>query len=170
MRTILLSVLAALVVASGVFGAGFVVGRDVILEEYHRLVAQVNHANENAEAVFNELVAAMDKKQATIDRLAQERERLDEQTSTEINRLADELDRRNVRVRVVTEPGVCSGGADSDTAGSAGDGSESAGATSWLLPEKNTERLREALIEVEKLSAAYNSCRSHLLIQRAVTP
>ena len=128
------------------------------------LEGSVEQANETAAAELARLTAERDEKQARLDKQAKDQEKKDDEARTEIARLADELERRPIRVRYVTAPSRPSGGgAGSHPAGSADDSARDATAGTGVLPAENSRRLGIALTEVETLSAAYNSCRSMLV-------
>lgn len=159
-----------LLVASLLFGMGALYGRGTMTDQYARLAGKVEQANDEAKARQAELIAQRDQKQAELERLVAEQERLDAEAKAEIGRLAGELERRPFRVRIVTEAGQCRD--DAGSGGSAGtdDSGGNAGPSYGLLPEENTRRLGEALTEVETLSAAYNSCRAYLGAVRRIPP
>jgi len=169
-RTKLLGAAVVVLVAVGIFFYGFASGRESVLEKWAKLAAQVEMTNRLAEQRLVKLKADRDRKEAELHRLAEEREKLDEQAKSEISRLAARLEQRPVRVRVVTDPRACSGGPEGDATAGTGSGEANAGEATGLLPESNSGRLREALTEIETLSAAYNSCRSYLLTLREVPP
>lgn len=107
-----------------------------------------------------------DRRQSIIDMLAKEQEEKDRDAQAEIDRLERELRDRPVRVRIQQQPGPAGGdcgGAERDPGTDTDAGAADAGATTGLLPPENTRRLGEALTEVERLSAAYNSCRTSLI-------
>lgn len=160
MKAMVAYTLAAILILSGAFGAGYFAGWESMVAQYSDLAAQVKAKNQLATEKLAELVRERDRKQAVIDRMALERESLDNEAKTEIARLGAELERRPVRVRVVTKPRSCGGSAEGDTAAGTGAGEEDAGQASGVLPKENTRRLREALSEIETLSAAYNSCKA----------
>lgn len=112
-----------------------------------------------AEARLKQLTIERDAKQAKLDKQAKEQEKTDEQAKSEIARLGNELTQRPVRVRITsTRHDSGSTTSNSTTAVQAGAGNEAE--AYGILPAENTKRLADALMEVETLSAAYNSCRS----------
>lgn len=127
------------------------------------LKTQVAAQNHEAERQLLLLTAERDAKQAELEALHEVQERKDADAQAEINRLANELELRPIRVRYVTAPGGSSGGGspdppDAHPQGSPGDGAETHG----VLPEQNARRLREVITEAEQINAAYASCRAHL--------
>ena len=170
MRIWIMASSLVVLVALGLFFYGFASGRESVLGEWVQLKTKVEEANRIAEERLVKLRADRDRKEAELERLAEEREKLDEQAQAEIERLATRLEQRPVRVRVVTEPRSCGGSAEGDAAAGTGAGEEDAGQASGVLPEENSRRLREALTEIETLSAAYNSCRAHIMTMREVPP
>lgn len=124
----------------------------------------VKSANEAAAEELARLTAERDKKQAMLDKQADDQEKKDAEARIEIERLADELRNRPIRVRYVAATGgQGSCGPAGVAASGSGDSAGDAAATTGVLPESNTRRLGVALTEIETLSAAYNSCRSTLL-------
>jgi hypothetical protein len=147
-----------------VYYAGYVTGKGAVALELAQLQGRVQQGNEEASARLREVIAQRDAEQARRERLAKEQEKKDEDAQAEIDRLAGELERRPVRVRIVTTPaGACSGSAGGDAAADTGSGSGDSASAYGVLPPENTRRLDAALIEVEKLSRAYNSCRARLI-------
>lgn len=138
---------------------GWTIGR----MEVNGLQEQVRTQNDRAAAKLAELTQERDDKQALLDALAADQEKKDAERLEEIERLAGELRDRPVRVRIVTQPGACGSGPAGDGAGPADPGAGSEAPAYGLLPESNSRRLAGALNEVERLSAAYNSCRARLL-------
>lgn len=154
-----------LVLGGLVYLVGFQDGEAKVNGQLYELRGQVKQGNDEADARLKELIAQRDEKQAKLDQQKKDQEKKDEEAKREIARLAGELERRPFRVRVVHSPaaGTCSGGAGSDSATDTGGGSGDAASAYGVLPPENTRRLDAALIEVENLSRAYNSCRAHLL-------
>lgn len=95
-------------------------------------------------------------KRAEAERARQERE--DREALQEIERLTSELAARPIRVRVEACPRSPS--ADGEGA----DGAHQAGEPPayGILPERNSERLRIVIEEIEMLNAAYASCKQLL--------
>lgn len=123
---------------------------------------QIKYQNAEAQRQLDALTAQRDQKQAAIDKAYHEQEKKDELAKYEIDRLTAELRDRPVRVRI-----QCPGGQGGS--GSAGNGTTTAdhhagsAATAYgVLPDANSRRLASALNEVEKLSAAYNSCYARI--------
>lgn len=165
MRSIAIYTLVGLITALGVFGAGYVAGWESMVGQYTELASSVKAKNKAAAERLAALTRQRDKKQAELDRLALEQEKSDEEAQSEIKRLVSELDSRPVRVRFVSEPGHRGSVARGEGAGNseAGEGDEAQ--AYGVLPKENTRRLREALSEVETLSAAYKSCRASYVNQ-----
>lgn len=153
--------LAGLVLAGLVFGAGYLAGRGSMLADYGELVGRVEQHQQEAAERLRQLAAERDRKQALLDQQAMEQEQKDAHAQTEIARLAGELESRPVRVRVVA--GRRGGSADRDAAATTADRAADAGAADGVLPAENSRRLGAALTEVETLSAAYASCRAVLM-------
>lgn len=165
MKAMVAYTLAAILILSGAFGAGYFSGWESMVAQYSDLAAQVKAKNQLATEKLAELVRERDLKQAVIDRMALERESLDNEAKTEIARLGAELERRPVRVRVVTNARECGGKPETESPEGAGDSEGDAGPAYGVLPKENTRRLRKALSEIETLSAAYNSCRASYINQ-----
>ncbi len=124
---------------------------------------QIKNQNAEAEATLARLTAERNEKQIAIDRAYQSQEKKDAQAKTEIDRLADELRARPVRVRIQC-PGGESGGSTTNHSSASADNSDGdTGTTYGVLPAVNSERLANAMKEVEQLSAAYRSCRASLI-------
>lgn len=140
----------------------FVIGYQQAAMKHRELMGAVKQQKNLAMERLIELTAERDQKQRALDRAAKEQESKDRDAKNEIQRLAGELADRPVRVRIVTEPRQCGGGPASDTATTASAGAGSGTQASGLLPESNTKRLGAALTEIERLSAAYTSCRNTL--------
>lgn len=153
-----------LVLIGLVYLLGYQDGQAKVSNQLSELRGKVQQGNEEASARLREVIAQRDAEQARRERLAKEQEKKDEDAQAEIDRLAGELERRPVRVRIVTTPaGACSGSAGGDAAADTGSGSGDSASAYGVLPPENTRRLDAALIEVEKLSRAYNSCRARLI-------
>ena len=118
-----------------------------------------------SKVALDQLTKERDQKQAELDELAKRQEETDNAAKLEIARLADELERRPIRVRVIAASGACGGSAPGDTSTDAKAGAGNDASASGLLPESNSRRLRAAIAEVEALSAAYSSCRKRLFSQ-----
>lgn len=159
----LLIITVILIAFAATFAGGYLQGGRAATEKLENLKGQVQQQNEQAEKTLSDLTIDRDKKQAALDAQAKQQEETDNAAKLEIARLASELERRPIRVRIVTESGVCSGSAASDTATGTEAGAGIASSASGLLPESNSRRLRAAIAEVETLSAAYSSCRISLL-------
>lgn len=146
-----------------VFGMGYALGSKAPALKLEELRGQISQQSAQAKETLDQLTKERDKKQALLDASAKQQEETDNAAKIEIARLANELKRRPIRVRVVTEAGTCSGSSagDAGTSTEAGEGHDPT--TSGLLPESNSRRLREAIAEVETVSAAYSSCRKRLL-------
>ena len=124
---------------------------------------QMEQARKEAAERLERLTAERDEKQALLDRLAAEQEKKDADAKAEIERLAGELERRPVRVRILPGAGNCGGGAAGEGAADSAGGAGDSRATHGVLPPENSRRLDAALIEVETLGRAYNQCRARLL-------
>lgn len=142
---------------------GYQSGKESAGKDLARLQGMIEQQADQAGQTLARLTAERDKKQARLDRLAAEQESKDADAKAEIERLADELRDRPVRVRIVTQAGNCGGGSSSDAAARAEDRAGDAGTADGVLPAENTRRLSAALSEVEILSAAYSSCRARLM-------
>ena len=127
------------------------------------LEGSVEMANKAAQDELERLTEERDREQARLNKLRADQEKKDAQAKDTIDRLASELANRPVRVRIVAASGQGGSCAPGQGAGSADDSAGDSAAATGLLPEENTRRLAAALIEVETLSAAYNSCRASLI-------
>lgn len=162
MKNTLILLLIVAAVSGGIYLSGYLAGSDSMRDKYSLLEARVEAMNQVAADQIARLRVERDIKQAEIERFTAEQEKLDVEAKIEIARLAGELERRPVRVRV--QPArECGSGAEGDAAAGAGAGEEDTGQASGVLPKENTRRLREALSEIETLSAAYNSCKASLI-------
>lgn len=133
-------------------------------DQYIRLQGSIEQQTAQASAKLAQLTAERDAKQTQLNQLAKEQEVKDAAAQSEIARLDDELRNRPIRVRVVTRSGGGGGGsAKSDAATTPEAGAGDTATAYGLLPEENSRRLADALIEVETMSAAYSSCRATLL-------
>lgn len=113
------------------------------------------------------LVAERDAKQKELVALRADQDERDQYAQREIDRITDEFNRRPTRVRLVKsvcpgDSGLPNSGPASPSGDSAGDSTEGTG----VLHPENTRRLGIALNELEKMSAAYASCRAALLNER----
>lgn len=160
MRTLAIYIFLALVVSVGIFGAGYFAGWESMVTKYTDLASSVKLKNKLATERLKALTKDRDSKQVELDGLAAEREKLDEQAKSEIDRLSSELNSRPVRVRIITKAGNCGRGPSTDKASDAEDSEGDTGPSYGVLPKENTRRLRAALSEIETLSAAYNSCKA----------
>jgi hypothetical protein len=139
---------------------------DQAVKNLAQLQAQVEAQNTQAEQTIKDLTDQRDVRQARLDAFAAEREAADAANEQEIARLAGELERRPVRVRIVAQPTACGAGGGSpasDTATSAGAGAGDAAPAYGLLPAANSARLAGLMVEIETLNAAYASCRASLM-------
>lgn len=159
----LLIITVILIAFAATFAGGYLQGGRAATEELENLKGKVQQQTAQAEKALADLTIDRDKKQAALDAQAKQQEETDNAAKFEIVRLASELERRPIRVRVVTEGGACGGSAASDTATSATDSTRNSASTSGLLPESNSRRIRAAIAEIETLSAAYRACRGRLL-------
>lgn len=160
MRTLAIYTLLAFVASVGIFASGYFAGWESMAAKYTDLATSVKVSNQLAAEKLKTLIKDRDSKQAEIDLLAAEREKLDAQAKSEIERLSDELSNRPVRVRVITKAGSCGRGSGTGKASDSENSKGNAGPPYGVLPKENTRRLRAALSEVETLSAAYNSCKA----------
>lgn len=167
MRDVAWQILAGLLVLLLVFAVGYATGKSTVSGQLDRLRGQLIQQKAQAQAELDRLTAERDERQARLDQLATEQERKDAQAETEIARLADELERRPVRVRIVPG-GDCSGAAQDRAAEDPRGGTEHPGQAYGVLPAENHRRLSAALSEVERLSAAYTSCRATLFQWQSV--
>lgn len=156
-------VVGGLLILVLVFVVGYVMGKAAVSVELAHVRGQVEQQGSEAQAQLDRLTAERDERQARLDRLSTEQEQKDAHAETEIARLAGELERRPVRVRIVTEAGRCSAGAPGDATAGPEDRARHTGTAYGVLPDENTRRLGAALTEIETLSAAYSSCRATLL-------
>lgn len=156
------SVAGYLVVLVMAFAAGYMSGRGSMMEKYGELSGKIEQAKAEAKARMAALEKQREQAQAEVRRLMRALEDADAKAKAEIARLNDELEHRPVRVRVIPGPGACGGRPEGDGTTDAGNPGGDAGAIPGVLPEVNSRRLRAALIEVEKLSAAYASCRAYV--------
>lgn len=159
----LLITTAMIIALTAAFAGGYLQGGRAATEKLENLKGKVEQQTVQAEKILADLTEDRDKKQAALDVQAKQQEENDHAAKDEIARLAGELANRPIRVRVVTASGACSGSAASDHSTSTTDSAGNPASTSGLLPESNSRRLRAAIAEVELLSAAYSSCRSHFL-------
>lgn len=122
---------------------------------------RLREAKASAEAVsflINEIVAQNEKNLKAAKMRQEERDR---EALTEIDRLTAELAARPFRVRVEacensSLPRRVKEGAHGDSEGS---GSETFG----ILPPGNSERLGRVIAEMERINAAYASCRNLMI-------
>lgn len=163
LRQTLFMLIALAVTGLAVFGMGYALGSKAAALKLEELRGQISRQSAQAKETLEQLTKERDKKQGALDEQAKQQEESDNAAKIEIARLASELERRPIRVRVVTASGACSGGAEGNSAGSAETGSGNDAATSGLLSESNSRRLRAAIAEVETFSAAYSACRRRLL-------
>lgn len=141
------------------------------LTSHSKLTGEVEQQKAQAAARLEELIRERDERQAMLDKQAAEQEEKDAKRLEEIERLTGELATRPVRVRVVAAPGGgCGGGAQSEEAGTAESSAGGAAPTYGVLPEFNSRRLAGALSEVERMSAAYSSCRTALMSNQEEGP
>lgn len=131
-------------------------------DELRALRDDVQRKNAEATRKLADLTAQRDRRQIELNHAAAEQERKDDHAQAEIARLTDELRARPVRVRIIPGGG-CGGGAASHPATAAEAGTGNSGPAYGLLPHENSQRLADAIAEVETLSAAYASCRDSLL-------
>lgn len=132
--------------------------------------AAVVATNTAAQRLLEQRTKERDAKQADLDKRAKAQEKTDEEAVTQIS--ADDQRQRSapvvVRVRDCTRDagrggGGAPGGAAAATEARAGD----AGPASGILSEEGARRLADALTEIEKMSAAYRSCRADALVVRS---
>ena len=152
--------LAALVVIGLIYSLGYQSGAGSVNERYSKLQGKVTQQEEEAAKRLKAMTDKRDAIQAKLDREFLRQEEKDAASQVEIDRLASELASRPIRVRVVTASGACSGSATGDATTGTETGTGNDAATSGLLPESNSRRLRAAIKEIEALSAAYSSCRN----------
>lgn len=156
--------LAALLVVSLIYALGYQSGAGSVNERYSKLQGKVTQQEEDAAKRLKEMTNKRDAIQAKLDRESLRQEEKDAAAQVEIDRLASELEHRPVRVRIVTSAsGACGGSAAAERAEDPAGGAGHADQAYGLLQPENTKRLRESLIEVERLNAAYSSCRNTLL-------
>ncbi|QXN70916.1 putative outer membrane lytic protein [Bacillus phage vB_BspP_Dartukuta] len=162
LRQTLFMLIALAVTGLAVFGMGYALGSKAPALKLEELRGQVSRQSAQAKETLDQLTKERDEKQALLDAQAKQQEENDNAAKLEIARLADELASRPIRVRVIAASGACSGSAAGDTSTGTETGTGNDAATSGLLPEPNSRRLRAAIAEVETLSAAYSSCRKRL--------
>lgn len=134
--------------------------------ELAALQAAVAQQNAQAEHTLQTLRRERDAAQARADAAHALQEQTDAQNQSEIARLSGELERRPVRVRIVTRTAECGPGdrrPASDSPARADAGAADASETYGLLPEANSQRLAAVIAEIETVNAAYASCRARLL-------
>ncbi|MDQ7990193.1 MAG: hypothetical protein REI09_11225 [Candidatus Dactylopiibacterium sp.] len=134
---------------------------NVAIRNQNRALEQQNR---EAATTLAQLTAQRDARQAVLGRQAAEQEKKDETAKREIARLAAELERRPVRVRI--QPGTCGpggSGAGSDATAAAHPGATDPGPPTGLLPESNSRRLAAVIQEIETMSAAYAACRGQIV-------
>ena len=146
-----------------------------VLAKTTGLALQVQNAavvvtNTAAQRLLEQRTKERDAKQAEFDKRAKAQEKTDEKAVTQIS--ADDQRQRSaplfVRVRDCTRyagggGGGAPGGAAAATETRAGD----AGPASGVLSEQGARRLADAPTEIEKMSAAYRSCRADALAVRS---
>lgn len=133
--------------------------------ELFALQQQIKQQNDQAAQTLKNLTAQRDAQKARADAAFDRQEASDAANQQEIARLADELERRPVRVRIITQPatsGASSDRADSRAAAIAKPGGADPAQTLGVLPERNSQRLAGLITEIETINAAYTSCRSRL--------
>lgn len=128
--------------------------------------AAVVATNTAAQRLLEQRTKERDAKQAELDKRAEAQEKTDEKAVTQI--AADDQRQRSapvvVRVRDCTrDAGSGSGGPAGGAAAAAGAGAEDASSASGVLSKEGARRLADALNEIEKMSAAYSSCRTTLI-------
>lgn len=156
--------LRLMLVASFV-GIGFLAGKLSAATELNNLKGQIEHAEREAQARYNELMAKRDALALRLQEAAKHQEEIDNAAKIEIKRLSNELASRPVRVRVETESRACGDSTRSTETESTNAGEADRSETYGLLPRANSERLRNALDEIEMLNAAYASCRKTLIVE-----
>lgn len=163
LRQTLFMLIALAVSGLAVFGMGYALGSKAPALKLEELRGQVSRQSSQAKVTLDQLTKERDEKQAALDKQAQLQEGKDNAAKLEIARLADELASLPIRVRIVTASGACSGRAAGEVTTGTETGSGDNAATSGLLPESNSRRLRVAIKKIETLNAAYASCRRVLI-------
>jgi len=133
--------------------------------------AAVVATNRAAAQLLEQRTRERDAKQAELDKRHQAQEKTDEKAVTQI--AADDRHQRStpvvVRVRDCTRD---AGGSGRSTAGAAAAGADAgaadAGTASGVLSEAGAGRLADALTEIEKVSAAYASCKADSYLVRGL--
>lgn len=163
LRQTLFMLIALAVTGLAVFGMGYALGNKAPALKLEELRGQVSRQSAQAKETLDQLTKERDQKQAELDEMAKQQEETDNAAKLEIARLADELASRPIRVRVIAASGACGGSAPGDSTANTETGSGNDAATSGLLPESNSQRLRVAIKKIETLNAAYASCRRVLI-------
>lgn len=125
--------------------------------------AAIERLNNTADRLLKQRTAERDALQKKLDERAAAQEKTDEKAVDQI--AADDKRQRvaPVRVRVhdcARDARPSGGGAPSDVASTTKAGAGDASEASGVLPEAGARRLADALTEIEKMSAAYGSCRA----------
>lgn len=154
--------LLTVALAAALVGMGYLAGKLSAATELNNLKGQIEYAEQEAQAKYDELLAANRIYAARIKEASERQEEIDNAAKAEIQRLSNELASRPVRVRIETNSGACGSGTRSTEAGSTDTGEANGSQAYGLLPRFNTQRLAAAIAEIETLSAAYSSCRATL--------
>lgn len=150
--------IALIVIFSLAFSLGMAIGAGVGYIKHAELKGKVEQNNRQAKERLAALTKERDKAQDRLKKIQKAQEAKDNEAKAEIERLNIELASRPIRVRV--EPRSCGGSAEIREPTTNKNTERSPSEATGLLPESNSRRLREAIKEVELLSAAYNSCAS----------
>lgn len=165
LKTAALYVLAALVVVLGLATWGY---RTQLKATSFALATQsvaIVRQNLTAAALLKTRTAERDAKQAELDKRAAAQEKTDGKAIAQIG--ADDKQQRSapVRVRVLNctrDAGGSGGSAPGGAAPATEVGAGDTGAASGVLSEAGARRLADALNEIERVNAAYSSCRETL--------
>ncbi len=145
-----------------IFFLGFVSGKASLATDIGEITGRVEQQKAHAKQLLDTLTAERDAKQAAIDKVYKEQEQKDAKAKTDIDRLADELRARPMRVRIECPSGKSGSSAPNQKTASTHHRAGNSSTTYGLLPAANSERLANAISAVEKLNAAYSSCRNKL--------
>lgn len=156
----LVSLLVTIAFVVLLFYAGYVTGKASMTKQLGEINGHIAEQKENAKKTLDTLTVQRDEKQAAIDKAYRKQEKKDAQAKTDIDRLTTELGA--VRVRVECPSGNSGGGSADKKNASTHHRAGNSSTTYRLLPAANSERLANAINAVEKLNAAYSSCRNKL--------
>jgi uncharacterized protein YxeA len=133
---------------------------DKYLITQHDVIVQ----NQTAKAQLDVLTKDRDEKQKKINQQAVDQGKKDESAKKQIAVLATQLHNQPIRVRVISANRQDHNSASSSPSSASIDSAANFAATSWILPQSNSDRLGSAITEIETMSAAYSSCRATLIM------